>query len=94
MLRDSLAGLLDGVSEKMRGVAAGPGDKLDATERLAKAMIGAPGRSPMTRLMRTRLDGRNLDRLAYGLAAVGLGVTEQVSWENHDPNSHEPARIR
>lgn len=93
MLRDSLCRVLDGVSEKTREVAAGQGDELEATERLAKAMIDAPGRSPISGLMRTRLGGKNLDMLAFGLAAVLLGVPEQISWENHDPNSQEPALI-
>ena len=93
MLRDALVRLLDGASAQMRQMAAGPADKLDATERLARAMIEAPGRSSIARLMRSRLGRENMDMFAYGLAAVGLGITEKVSWENHDSNSQEPTLI-
>jgi hypothetical protein len=92
-LRESLTGILEGVSTKVNDLAAGPGDKLDAADRVVKQLDGAQGNLPVNRLMRERLGGKNVDQLAFAFVAIGLGGASELEWDNRDPNSDEPSLL-
>jgi len=93
MLRESLSRMVEGVSTKVNEMVAGPGDKLDAADRVVQQLGGARGNLPVNRLMRERLGGKNIDRLAFAFVAIGLGGASALEWDNHDPNSEEPSLL-
>jgi hypothetical protein len=86
-LRESLIGMVEGFSAKVRELAEGPGDQLDAVDRVAGELVRKPGRSRAQRMIRHRLEGKDLDRLAFALVALGLGA--EVEWDNHDLAAEE-----
>ena len=92
-LRESLVGMLEGFSSEVSNMAAGPGDTLDAADRVVQQLDGAQGNLPVNRLMRERLGGKNIDRLAFAFVAIGLGGGSQLEWDNRDPNSEEPSLL-
>jgi hypothetical protein len=85
--------MLEGFSAKINDMAAGPGGKLDAADRIVQQLGSAQGDLAMSRLMRERLGGKNIDRLAFAFVAIGLGGVSELEWDNHDPNSEEPSLL-
>jgi hypothetical protein len=83
--------MLEGFSSEVSNMAAGPGDTLDAADRVVQQLNGARGNLPVNRLMRERLGGKNIDRLAFAFVAIGLGGASELEWDNRDPNSEEPS---
>jgi hypothetical protein len=88
-LRRSLIEMVEGFSAQVRQLAEDAEDELAAVDNVASALTSKPGHSRAMRLLRRRLDGQNLGRLAFALAALGLGV--ELEWNNDDPETGEPS---
>jgi hypothetical protein len=88
-LRKSLIEMVEGFSTEVRRLAEGVHDDLAAVDNVAGALTSKPAHSRALRLLRHRLDRQNLGRLAFALAALGLGV--ELEWDNDDPETGEPS---
>jgi hypothetical protein len=90
-LRKSLIEMVEGFSNEVRQLADGAEDELAAVDNVANTMTSKPGRSRALRLLRRRLERQNLHKLAFALAALGLGVG--LEWDNADPETGEPSLL-
>jgi hypothetical protein len=88
-LRKSLIEMVEGFSREVRQLSEGAEDELAAVDNVARALTSQPGHSRALRLLRGRLERQNLHRLAFALAALGLGV--ELEWDNADLETGEPS---